>query len=110
MIEELTGQETSQDFTYDLRERINTMTPYPDEIAEQLIPLEALVIVDEINTLFTNHRVVEKDGKFIIPIATYFEGCRTSYTLFDECVLWAGAYGVDNIYVDKLSDYGDTDL
>jgi len=103
MIHKLTGDETAEDFTNDLRERINTNMPYEDNMPSQLLPLEPIVIVDEIILPYTNHRAVFQDGKYLIPVATYTNGCRDKYTMFPECKKWAEIYGIENIYVNVFS-------
>ena len=109
MILELTGNETQQDFTDDLRERLLVDEPYYHIMAQKLSPLEAIIKTDMIIEPYTNHRVMEVNGDFYIPIATYTDGCRVdsvnAYTAFDEVKEWAEAYGIDNVFVGILSDY-----
>ena len=103
MIQELTRYETAEDFTNDLRERLQTDIPYGSNVPNIWLPNEPYVIVEEIIEPYNNYRSFVKDNKFIIPIATYVDGCRSSYTQFDEVKKWSEIYGIEAVNVGVIS-------
>ena len=105
MIEKLTGKEKANDFSIDLRYRIKNNKPYTDDIPDRLHPLEPYVLVNEIIEPYSNHRAFKVEDKWLIPIATYANGCRTSYTLFDEVKKWSEIYSLDNVFVDVIANF-----
>ncbi len=100
MIEEFSPDLTDKELTDDLRERITTDTPYPDEIPFMALPREPYIIAEEPIEPYNNYRSFDN----IIPVGTYVNGCRANYTMFDECKKWAEIYGVENIHVGIIAN------
>lgn len=102
------SQELTADYlTTELNSRIEVNEPYPDSIGYVYLPFEPYVITETIIEPYNNHRAFKKEGKWYIPVATYVNGCRESYTLFDECKLWYNTYG--NIQVDIINTLYETE-
>jgi len=91
--------------TKELINSIKTDTPYSDDMPSTLLPYEPYVKVDKVIGDYDNYRSFKgKDGKLIIPIAKYIDGCRASYTLFNEVKEWSDIYGIKNVFVGVISD------
>lgn len=94
----------SDQLTVDLRDRLRNNTPYVYNVFELSKPFEPYVKVIEKILPYDNNRSFEKEGFVYIPIATYVNGCRKEYTLFDECEKWALMYGIDNVFIGVISE------
>ena len=60
------------------------------------------ILKENLNTEFDNDsKILSLDETtYLIPVATYINGSRTSETTYEELALWMDAYGVENMYSD----------
>jgi hypothetical protein len=87
--------------TQDLRDRLTDSIPYTETIK---LPLEPYVKVLSLDSNYMNYRYFYQDDFYYCPIATYVDGCRANYTMFNECLQWSKIYGIENVYVGVISN------